>query len=132
MKVVLAALLTLLLLVQPAFAQKRSAFISGRVLDENDHPLTGVSVTILGRQSGIMTTDSGSFRIRIEADKALALVFSYTGYRTEQRNFLLNDKEEERVVVRMERGAKALAPVTVSDQQPAHEAGLIKVNPRDA
>ncbi|HXB34945.1 MAG TPA: carboxypeptidase-like regulatory domain-containing protein [Puia sp.] len=132
MKVVLAALLPLLLLVQPAFAQKRPAFISGRVLDENDHPLAGVSVTILGRQSGIMTSDSGFFRIRVEADKALALVFSYTGYRTEQRNFLLNDKEEERVVVRMERGGKALAPVTVSDQQPAHEAGLIRVNPRDA
>ena len=32
----------------------------------------------------------------------------------------------------MERGAKALAPVTVSDQQPAREAGLIRVNPRDA
>jgi hypothetical protein len=120
------------LLVQPAFAQKRTAFIAGRVLDENDHPLAGVSVTILGRQSGIMTNDSGNFRVRVEAEKALALVFSYTGYQTEQRNFLLNEKEEERVVIRMERGAKALAPVTVSDQQPAREAGLIKINPRDA
>jgi hypothetical protein len=132
LKVVIAALFPLLLLVQPAFAQKKSASITGRVLDENDHPLAGVSVTILGRQSGIMTSDSGNFRVRVEADKALALVFSYTGYRTEQRNFLLNEKEEERVVIRMERGAKALAPVTVSDQQPAREAGLIRVNPRDA
>jgi hypothetical protein len=120
------------LLVQPAFAQKKSAFVTGRVLDENDHPMAGVSVTILGRQSGIMTSDSGNFRIRVEADKALALVFSFTGYRPEQRNFLLNEKEEERVVIRMEKGTKALAPVTVSDQQPAREAGLIKINPRDA
>ncbi len=132
MKVVLAALLPLLLLVQPAFAQKKSAFITGRVLDENDHPLAGVSVTILGRQSGIMTSDSGNFRIRVEAEKALALVFSFTGYKPEQRNFLLNEKEEERVVIRMERGAKSLAPVTVSDQQPSREAGLVKINPRDA
>ncbi|HET6256850.1 MAG TPA: TonB-dependent receptor [Puia sp.] len=132
MKVVLAALLPLLLLAQPAFAQKKSAFITGRVLDENDHPLAGVSVTILGRQSGIATSDSGTFRIRVEAEKALALVFSFTGYKQEQRNFLLNEKEEENVVIRMERGAKALAPVVVSDQQPAHEAGLIRINPRDA
>jgi hypothetical protein len=120
------------MLVQPAFAQKKSAFITGRVLDENDHPLAGVSVTILGRQSGIMTSDSGNFRIRVEAEKALALVFSFTGYKPEQRNFLLNEKEEERVVIRMERGAKSLAPVTVSDQQPSREAGLVKINPRDA
>ncbi len=118
--------------MQPAFAQKKSASITGRVLDENDHPLAGVSVTILGRQSGITTSDSGNFRIRVEADKAFALVFSFTGYRTQQRNFLLNEKEEEQVVIRLERDAKALAPVTVSDQQPAREAGLIKVNPRDA
>ena len=104
MKVVLAALLSLIVLVQPAFAQKKTAFIVGRVLDENDHPLSGVSVTILGRQSGIITTDSGSFRIRVEAEKALALVFSFTGYKPEQRNFLLNEKEEERVTIRLERG----------------------------
>jgi hypothetical protein len=132
LKVVLAAFLSLLVLVQPAFAQKKTAFILGRVLDENDHPLTGVSVTILGRQSGITTTDSGSFRIRVEAEKALAIVFSFTGYKPEQRNFLLNEKEEERVTIRMERGSSTLRPVTVYDQQPAREAGLIKVNPKDA
>ena len=118
--------------MQPAFAQKKSAFITGKVFDENDHPLAGVSVTILGRQSGITTSDSGNFRIRVEAEKALALVFSFTGYKPEQRNFLLNEKEEERVVIRMERGTRALTPVIVSDQQPAREAGLVKINPRDA
>ncbi len=128
----LAALLLLWSLIQPAFGQKKSATISGRVLDENDHPLAGVSVTILGRQSGITTSDSGTFRIRVEAEKAFALVFSFTGYRADQRNFLLNEKEEERVVIRMERSGKALAPVTVSDQQPAREAGLVRINPKDA
>ncbi|HTR28072.1 MAG TPA: TonB-dependent receptor [Puia sp.] len=153
MKVVFAAFVSLLLLLQPAFAQKRSpaggaagggaasgraasrgrtAIISGRVLDENDHPLAGVSVTILGRQTGRVTSDSGEFLIRVESDKAFALVFSFTGYRPEQRNFLLNEKEEERVVVRLEPAGKALAPVTVSDQQPAREAGLVRINPKDA
>ena len=75
MKVVLAALLPLLLLVQPAFAQKKTAFITGKVLDENDHPLAGVSVTILGRQSGIMTSDSGNFRIRVETEPGLGAEF---------------------------------------------------------
>ena len=98
------------MLAQPALAQKKSAFITGRVIDENDHPFAGVSVTILGRQSGIVTSDSGDFRVRVEAEKAVALVFSFTGYRPEQRNFLLNEKEEEHIVVRMERGGKPWRP----------------------
>jgi len=108
LKVVIAALLPLLLLVLPAHAQKKSATIAGKVLDENDHPLPGVSVTILGRQSGIVTSDSGTFHLRVEADKALALVFSFTGYKTEQRNFLLNEHEAEQVIVRLERGSHVL------------------------
>ena len=68
----------------------------------------------------------------MEAEKALALVFSFTGYRPEQRNFLLNEKEDERVIIRMERSGKTLAPVVVSDQQAGREAGLVKMNPRDA
>ncbi|HLI93766.1 MAG TPA: carboxypeptidase-like regulatory domain-containing protein, partial [Puia sp.] len=132
MKAVVAALLFLPMLIQPAFAQKKQAFVGGKVLDENDHPLPGVSVTILGRQSGVTTSDSGGFRIRVDAGRAFALVFSFTGYRPQQRNFLLNDREEERVIIRLERGAALLRPAIVSDQQPSREAGLIKINPRDA
>ncbi len=138
MRIVFAALFPFLLLLQPAFAQKkpptprRTAFNNGRVLDENDHPLAGVSVTILGRLSGVMTTDSGTFRIKVEAEKALALVFSFTGYKTEQRNFLLNEKEEEQVIIRLERGTGTLQQVVVSDRREGPEPGLVKVNPRDA
>ena len=118
--------------MQPAAAQKKQAAISGKVLDENDRPLGGVSVTILGRQSGIVTSDSGEFRIRVEAGRALALVFTFTGYKPEQRNFLLNEREEEKVLIRMERGTAALRPVVVSEQQAGREAGLVRINPRDA
>src|ERR1700761_9488350 len=111
---------------------RKIAFVSGTALDENDKPLPGVSVIILGRQNGLTTSDSGTFRIRVPAEKAFALVFTFNSYKTEQRNFLLNDEEEEHVVVRMERGAKALQQVVVSDQRESRETGLIKVNPKNA
>jgi hypothetical protein len=113
-------------------AQRKAAFVTGKVLDENENPLAGVSITILGRQSGLITTDSGAFRIKVPAEKAIALVFSFTGYKPEQRNFLLNEAEEEKIVVRLERGAKALDQVVVQDQRDRQEAGLIKVNPKNA
>ena len=135
MRIAIAALLLapLLLLIRvSASAQKRSATVSGKILDENENPLPGVSVTILGRQSGFITSDSGTFRIRVPAEKAVALIFSFTGYRTEQRNFLLNEKEEEKIVVRLERGERTLREVVVSDQRERQEAGLVKINPKNA
>jgi hypothetical protein len=131
-----ASPLLLLLLVslfsQLSLAQKKAAFVSGKVVDENEQPLPKVSIIILGRQAGIASSDSGSFRLKVPADKAFALVFSFTGYKSEQRNFLLNENEEEKIVVRMEKSAQQLNEVVVSNEQDRKEAGLIKINPKEA
>lgn len=112
--------------------QRKWAAVSGQVLDENDRPMGKVSVMILGRSTGVMSSDSGSFRLAVPADKAFALVFTYMGYKTEQRNFLLNENEEERITIKMERGAGELAPVVVTDQRTRRETGLVVVNPKNA
>jgi len=113
-----------------SFAQKNPAYVSGKVVDENENPLPGVSVVILGQSKGITTNDSGYFRIKVSADKAFALVFSYTGRKTEQKNFLLNEGEEETFTIRLEKGETVLTPVVVTDQRERREAGLIRPNPK--
>jgi hypothetical protein len=118
------------LLVATSFSQKKIAFVSGKVLDENENPLPGVSVVMLGKISGITTNDSGTFRLKVPADKAFALQFSYSGYKVNQRNFLLSENEEENITVRMDRGATVLSEVVVSDQRDRRNAGLIQVNPK--
>lgn len=125
-------LLILLTLCQLSLAQKRPAIVSGKVVDENERPLPNVSVVILGRQAGIVTNDSGSFRIQVPSGRAFALVFSFTGYKTEQRNFILNEQEQERIVVRMERGSGQLQEVVVTDERERREAGLVRINPKAA
>ncbi len=113
-------------------AQKSGAIVSGKILDENENPLAKVSIVLLGRESGLVSTDSGTFRMHVPADKAFALVFSYTGYKSLQQNFILNDKEEERIVIRMERSVSNLQNITVTDERDRKEAGLIRINPKDA
>ncbi|MBS1973054.1 MAG: carboxypeptidase-like regulatory domain-containing protein, partial [Bacteroidetes bacterium] len=71
-------LLSSLFLFCQAIAQKKAAFISGKIIGENEMPLAKVSVTILGKQTGIATNDSGVFRMRVPAEKAFGLVFSFT------------------------------------------------------
>ena len=119
-----------LLPVTSIFAQKKPAYVSGKVLDENENPLSNVSVTILGQQKGIATSDSGTFRLKVTADRAFAIVFSYSGFKSQQKNFLLSENEEERIVIRLEREGKTLEEVIVTDQRDRREAGLIRPNPK--
>ncbi len=113
-----------------AFSQKKSAFVSGKVVDENENSIALVNVSILGRQTVVTTNDSGYFKISVPADKAFALIFSYTGKRTEQRNFLLNENEEEVITIRLERGKETLEEVIIKDNRDRTEVGLIRPNPK--
>ncbi len=119
-----------LLLSIIGFSQKKFATVSGKVVDENETPLSKVSIVILGQAKGITTNDSGYFQIRVEADKAFALVFSYTGRKAEQKNFLLNEGEEESLTIRLEKSENTLQEVIVTDQRDRRETGLIRPNPK--
>lgn len=126
-------ILTLLLLFfLPSYSQNKTASLTGTVVDENDKPLSKVSVTILGRQTGTITSDSGTFSIRTPAAKAFGVVFSYTGYKTEQKNFLLNENEKETVVIKLIHARGELESVTITDQPSRTQAGLITLNPKNA
>ena len=125
-------LLLLLLATSVTYAQKKPATVTGKVLDENENPLSNVSVMILGRSSGVTTNDSGYFTIKVPSGKAFALIFTYTSYRSEQRNFFLNEDEQERIVLRMEKGVTELQEVTVKDDRIRAEASAIRMNPKNA
>lgn len=116
----------------PSFAQKRSAFVSGKIIDENENPLSDVTITILGKQNGILASDSGIFQIIVPAEKAFALVFSHTGFHDQQKSFYLNEGEKEYLTVKLTRNNKTLEPVVITDEKGRRETGLIKMNPKSA
>lgn len=123
-------LLFLFFLSLSCLAQKKSATVSGRVLDQNENPLPHVSILILGQQKGRYSNDSGSFKITVPSDKAFALVFSFSGYRSWQQNFLLNEGEQEQVTIRLEPSNTVLDEVRITDQRDRTETGLIRLNPK--
>ncbi len=123
---------SLLLFFLSSFSQNKTASLTGIVVDENDKPLSKVSVIILGRQTGTITSDSGTFSIRTPAAKAFGVIFSYTGYKTEQKNFLLNENEKETVVIKLIYARGELEAVTITDQPSRTQAGLITLNPKNA
>ena len=119
-------------LVFTAAAQTKFATINGKIVDENDDPLKNVSIIILGKNSGIVSTDSGSFSIKVPAQKSLALIFSYTGFIAQQKNFFLSNDETETIMIQLKQTGKVLDAVTVGNEKERKESGLIKINPKTA
>ncbi|HEY5392267.1 MAG TPA: TonB-dependent receptor, partial [Hanamia sp.] len=115
-----------------SFAQKNIAYISGKVVDEDEKPISGVSISILGRLNGIATGDSGIFRMAVPAEKAFALIFSHSGFSDQQKNFLLSEGEEEHITILLRRDSKTLQTVVVTNDKERTETGLIKINPKNA
>jgi hypothetical protein len=122
----------LILFTIEASAQQKTASISGRVLDENENPLANVSIVILGKTNGNQSSDSGTFTIKVTAEKPLALTFSHTGYAPVQKNFFLSNGENEYITVYMKRSGKVLETVIISDERERRENSLVKINPKTA
>jgi TonB dependent receptor/CarboxypepD_reg-like domain/TonB-dependent Receptor Plug Domain len=128
----LTAFIFLFFFVLSSAAQKKSAYVSGRIIDENENPLAGASVVILGNQNGIISSDSGTYRIKVPAEKAFALIFSHAGFKEVQKNFYLSDGENEQLTMMLTRNGKTLETVVISDEKERKETGLIRINPKSA
>ncbi len=113
-------------------AQNKSATINGLILDDNENALPGVSVTLLGKNTGVLTSDSGTFSISIASEKAIALTFTHTGFITNQKNFYLSPGETEHIIIRMERIGKTLETVVITEERERRENSLVKINPKNA
>jgi TonB-linked SusC/RagA family outer membrane protein len=57
--------------------------VAGKVTGVNGSPLSGVSVTIRGANTGTTTDDAGNYSIMVPNENAV-LVFSYVGYTTQE------------------------------------------------
>ena len=97
----------LLLLNTMAFAQAK--FVKGKVTDDADVPLSGVSILVTGGKKGTQTGANGAFSIEVPATGSVKLVFSFSGYKTAT----VNVEGTADLVVKLEKDVTALEDVVV-------------------
>jgi len=88
------------------FAQNRA--IEGTVTDENNEPLTGVSIVIKGTTIGTITDIDGKFRLNNVAPNS-TLVASFISFKTQE----INIGNQNFITLRMEEDSKVLDEVVV-------------------
>ncbi|MEO7524474.1 MAG: carboxypeptidase-like regulatory domain-containing protein [Ferruginibacter sp.] len=124
--------LLLCLVTTCAAAQNKNATVNGRIIDDNENSVSNVSIVILGKNTGILSSDSGTFTINVIANKPFALTFSHTGFLAVQKNFYLSPEETENVTIRMKHSDKTMETVVVTDERERRENSLVKINPKNA
>lgn len=70
-------------LIASHLALQQNISVKGIVIDQESNPLAGVSVTIKGTATGVVTDNNGRFSIQVK-DKETILVFSAVGYLSQE------------------------------------------------
>lgn len=86
--------------VLPASGQQAAGTVNGVITDSAGAPIMGVSVQVLGSQTGAVSDQRGAFNIK--AANGATLVFSITGYRTEKME--ARSGVEMRIVLQLQAG----------------------------
>ena len=121
-----------ILLFLTAQSQRKYAFVSGTIKNDAGLAIAKASISILGYNNGVVSNDSGFYKIKVPAEKSFAIIFSHTGYATLQKIFYLSANEEERYFPELKNSGTILETVTITEARERKEIGLTKINPKSA
>jgi len=111
-----------------AAQQVKSFSIRGIILDDNDLPISGVSISVLNKNIGVISNDSGYFNLKFSASQSVAIVFSHTGFNT-LRKIISTKNRLDSLTIHLEKNVTLLNDVVVKDERIRREAGRIEINP---
>lgn len=103
--------------VHQARGKSQGYFVySGRITDEFEEPLIGVSIHIKEANTGTITDENGSFSLRLPSDTYTVNV-TYIGYRKVERTLMLTQNINHHFQLEMD--TQTLEEVVVTDQNRA-------------
>ena len=104
----ISLLSTLLIFISSVMAVNAQISVKGKVMDNTQEPLIGVSVSVKGTNSGVITNMDGEFAVDVPGPESV-LVFSYVGYTTQEKQ-VGNQKE---IIIVLADDAKLLDEIVV-------------------
>ncbi|MCE3282740.1 MAG: TonB-dependent receptor [Chitinophagaceae bacterium] len=123
-------LLLLLICFPLVTLAQNTAVVNGLVVDENDKPLAGVLVNIIGRSTSVNTNDSGRFSISVPVNRQVALLFFAEGFNSTRKTLFLRPGEAETITVKLAPFSGQLDPViVVNPNKGRREPGRITIDP---
>ena len=108
---------SMVLMVTQLFAYQVSAqekfLITGTVTDQNNDPLPGVNVILLGTSFGVATDLSGVFNIRVSEQREYMLQASNIGFITQKLRVVVNGNRQSPLRIQLQEDTKSLEQVEI-------------------
>lgn len=122
-------LIILLFFTSQNLLAQKAASIYGKVSDENEKVLEAVTVSILGSTKGTFTDNKGSYELKIPADSAVKVVFSYVGFKKEEKIIQLKAGERSKININLKYSSANILEVTVEDKQ-SRTQSITRIDPK--
>ncbi|MBK9731862.1 MAG: TonB-dependent receptor [Chitinophagaceae bacterium] len=100
-----------------SFAQTSANRITGTVTDENDQPLSNVSVVIIDKNKGVYTNENGTFLIKNVVPGKYVLKASLIGYEPVSMDVMVIDGNIVDIVFKLPLNATVLSNITVEAER---------------
>jgi hypothetical protein len=113
----------------------QTAWVEGRIREEDRTPIGNVNITLKGSNLGTASDDRGRYRFEIPAGKILILVFSHLEYQPVEKELELSPNEERKLDIWMKLKITTLDTVVVKDgfeNTGREEASTLKLDPKSA
>lgn len=115
-----------------AYTQPKKSGVAGKITNEDGIAIAGAYINVLGKTTGTISSDSGTFFIPVRPYRFFGLVFSHIAFEQQQQNYFVKPGDTLFVEIILGQKKDMLEDVVVTDQRPAHESGLIIFNPKNA
>lgn len=109
MKKIIASMMLLLMLFATTSIKAQQKTLTGKVTDQTNEPLPGVSVKIKNSSTGTVTDKAGNFSLSTSTGGNLVLVFTYIGFETQE----ITVSNQNKIDVVMKTADKSLNEVVV-------------------
>lgn len=114
-----------------AFGQSaNNATIKGQVLDQKNRPLELVNVSVFGIPGGTVTDRSGNFELKVPADTALLVIFSFVGYEKQEYTVTLKSGEKSTLTLKMDESTEMLPDIVIQDER-IRSTNLQRIDPKE-
>lgn len=100
MKVIFTTIILILVIISPSFAQRNA--IKGRVLDNNQNPIEGVSVYLDGTVRGVQSDQNGAYIIKDIPAGSYNLKTNLIGYKVQTISFTIDKNESKTIELELE------------------------------
>lgn len=108
---------------------QQTAIIYGTIKDSTNKPLSAVSIAVLGIPGGISSDNDGKYSLVVPANKAITLVFSFIGFKTEKVNLKLAPDEKRELSFLLKAVNTRLPDLTIEHERNRH-TNLIPIDPK--